>query len=85
MQTTYSLQDWTAHLRHLVPITGIVHVGGTGREAVRYADWAIPSVVFIEADEQHAEKLKKATHGRAGWVSHIALLGDCEGEQDFFV
>ena len=85
MQTTYSIEDWTAHLRHLVPITGIVHVGGTGREAARYAEWAIPSVVFIEADEKHAEKLQKATHGRPGWVWQSALLSDSEGERDFFV
>ena len=86
MQITFTFQGWIEHIRHLLPISGIVHVGaGVGRDSVQYASWSVPSVMFIEADETHAEKLAAALHGHPGWTSHIALMSDSEGEKDFYM
>jgi hypothetical protein len=86
MQMTFSFQNWIEHIRHLMPISGIVHVGaGVGRETVHYADWLVSSAVFIEADEAYAEKLAAVLHGHSGWTSHITLISDSEGEKDFYL
>ncbi len=86
MQATPSLQSWLDHLRSLAPVTGLAHVGaGTGQDAARYANWNIPSVVFIEADENCHDKLAAAISGHPGWSIHIALLSDKEQEKDFYL
>ena len=82
----FSFQDWIEHIRSLMPISGIVHVGaGVGRETVKYADWSVPSVLFIDADEAHAEKLAIALDSRPGWTFRAALISDCEGEKEFYL
>jgi hypothetical protein len=83
---TFSFQDWIEHIRHLMPISGIVHIGaGAGRETLQYAGWSVPSAVFIEADETYAEKLTAAMQSRPGWTSHTALISDSEGEKAFYL
>jgi hypothetical protein len=86
MQATTSLQSWLDHLRSLAPVTGLAHVGaGTGQDAACYANWNIPSTVFIEADENCHEKLAATISGHPDWSVHTALLSDKEQEKDFYL
>jgi hypothetical protein len=86
MNKKLSLQSWLDHLRWIAPMTGVVHVGaGVGAATTRYAEWEIPLVVLVEADERHHDKLNAAVQGRAGWSAHVALVSDTEGGKDFYV
>ena len=80
------MQTWIEHLRHLTPPNGVMHVGAGSESATRqYADWAVPAVLLVEADERLHEKLESAVKGRAGWSTHCALLSERAEEAVFHV
>lgn len=86
MHNTLTLQSWLDHLRALYPVKGLVHVGaGSGHAADRYAEWDIPSAVFIEAEEKLHEKLVASVNGRRGWSVHRALLSSEAGPRTFYL
>lgn len=86
MQVTLPLQNWIEHLRCLTPVTGMVHVGaGAGQDAVRYADWGVPSAVLVEAEGSYHDKLAAVASAHPGWSAHTALLSDREEEKNFYL
>lgn len=86
MHDTLTLQSWLDHLRTLYPVKGLVHVGaGSGHTADRYAEWDVPSAVFIEAEEMLHEKFVASINGRRGWSVHHALLSSEAGPRTFYL
>lgn len=86
MHNTLTLQSWLDHLRTLYPVKGLVHVGaGSGHAADRYAEWDVPSAVFIEAEEKLHEKFVASVNGRRGWSVHHALLSSEAGPRTFYL
>jgi hypothetical protein len=80
------MQEWLELLRGLAPIEGLVHIGaGNGHCAEQYAEWDLPLAVLVEADEDHREKLSAAVRLRPGWRTYIAMVGEANGERDFYV
>jgi hypothetical protein len=77
---------WIDFLRDLFPVVGVVHVGaGSGSVAARYAEWAVPKAILIEAEEALHAKLMSAAQPHSGWSAHAMLVGESEADTDFFV
>ncbi len=86
MSIEISFDSWLEHLRCLLPVTGMLHIGaGAGSAKAQYDDWGVPNVIFVEADGAREDTLAAMTQGREGWVAHRALMSDSEAEVDFFI
>ncbi|PLX84420.1 MAG: hypothetical protein C0617_08010 [Desulfuromonas sp.] len=88
MHIEISFDSWLEHLRCLLPVTGMLHVGagaGAGSAKNQYDDWGVPNVLFVGADGGQDETLDAMVQGREGWVEHKAFLSDSEGEADFYI
>ncbi|HJV25553.1 MAG TPA: hypothetical protein VJ673_07690 [Aromatoleum sp.] len=86
MTAESSMQFWIEHLRVLAAPLGVVHVGaGSSTTSLHYAQWSVPRVLLVEADERLHEKLEVATADRPGWSSHNSLVDECDGESLFHV
>ncbi|MBE2260713.1 MAG: FkbM family methyltransferase, partial [Rhodobacteraceae bacterium] len=86
MHTTFSFSDWLEHVRCLLPISGVVHVGaGGGLDSLRYANWNVAQAVLIEADEMLADRLVETVKEHPSWSAHSAFISDGDGEATFYV
>ncbi|QAU35535.1 hypothetical protein [Janthinobacterium sp. 17J80-10] len=86
MQVNFSLQQWLEAMRHIAPITGMLHVGaGMGNAVARYAEWGVPAAVLVEASEEHHDKLASIASSHPGWSAHQAVLAERAEEISFYV
>ncbi|MBK8384842.1 MAG: hypothetical protein IPL11_03900 [Candidatus Accumulibacter sp.] len=86
MQKSFSFSDWLEHVRYLMPISGVVHVGaGGGMDALQYATWAVPQAVLIEADETLAGRLTAAIEDHPAWSAHTAFISDGDRRATFHI
>jgi len=57
VSTHICFQSWLDHLRCLLPITGVLHIGATHARSVNSTNWGLTDIVFLEADETLQENL----------------------------
>lgn len=59
MQTPITFQSWLDHLRCLLPVTGVLHIGSNteNAESPIYADWGVSHRFFLAADQTLPERL----------------------------
>jgi len=79
------MQNWLDHIRHIQPVSGVLHVGAGGLAAAAlYAEWGIPSVVFVDA-QAHGDGFDRESRNHPGWSRHTALLSSREGEVNYYL
>lgn len=80
------MPEWLDHLRALFPVSGVVQVGaGSGASSARYGEWGVTNVLLIEAQESLGRRLSAIVQDRPGWRVASALVGDRDGDVDFYV
>jgi hypothetical protein len=86
MQKNNAIERWVEHLNLLAPVQGLIHVGaGASIANTFYAEWPLPQVLLIEADESSAAKLLHATEQRTGWVVSNSLVSSKPEACDFYI
>jgi hypothetical protein len=86
MQKDNAIERWVEHLNLLAPVQGLIHVGaGASIANTFYAEWLLPQVLLIEADENSAAKLLRATEQRTGWAVSNTLISSNPEACDFYI
>jgi len=86
IEAVLPLHSWLDVLRCIMPVKGLVHVGaGIGMSASRYADWNLPVVMLVEANETLHDRLVAAACHHSGWSTHAVLVSNGVENKDFYI